>query len=966
MAEIPMSLLAASPSSLHFSGFQLDQSYQQRISVRNNSAKSLRLQFSFPKASSPFRVAFASTNRKQFVPPGLTEDIVVTFRAPASGFQYYYDCVRVRCEQVAYASNAPVTLAGELLIPLHAYPVANTVRDFPNRIDFGAVPIGQVVRREIPLACSVPIEFEFAVELVKPHASFTVFPLSGIIPANGTAKVEIEFRPLAYMTASAELQLMVSQLGFEPVICMLVGSSSSTAGEGKTPTNAEDSRAESKARDKDNKGGASLTVKSPKRTVSGNSAKSSSKSSTPKDEEVSMEIVNGVEIPNDLNSVGAVTFVLNQQAGKLRPRDLKKAITASRELRAQQENDVAAGDNNIEERADSLSFAALVQHEIDNQKQLAEDDGAQLAIGKMRFQREAESVEALEKALEFQDRQRIGSRLLSKDQQALLKEIRSINALGRARDARERMRNNFDTIAYGLSDAKTAKSGVRTASLPVEIASMTNTNPALLPDFKPHKNDMWARRARVLQRLIRAVSTVMVQYRAQRRLDTLKKWIGPGATQAQIRERVALDWKQYNRGNNQLDQEHSNESGDGTSEQLLYLPGFPEVDGSSFRTRQRSPVSITDMSTEFKKYAPPGFSAFFPLRERDEALVMGHTPIPLPPLPTYVPLYEVEDAEATDTPTPEQRGVRQVRKLRAGALDEYSCSIRCLSEPPKTVESEIMPANLSPMPSVLEMLPPDVFLRPQASVRPLVLTDQDPSVSLLGLRPRESDPGFALRPTLNIPEPEVRTLRDRMAKQVGMASVAAERRLRRLTTPSSEPTGDGVVDGSTSLFISESWRPQTTAKLAGTGIDPLFMPTDPAKASFGPSLFNSVWYVGIGNTNYGIPAFATCPEDIPLLSDSESDEEDNDGKESDGHENKTGKRRVPTWEDALRLFEPDAEQPEGGKEEKSQSPKFERFRHLEEQERAYCKTRRELLDRLPNVRSRHIALQKCPRRVFEN
>lgn len=147
---------------------------------------------------------------------------------PPAGFQYYYDCIQVRCEEVAYGSSTGVARSGATLIPLHAYPMVNEVA-FPTRMDFGVVARGTCARKYVNITCSVPVEFEYELRVTRPHPAFTVFPLTGTIPPRGEARIELEFRPLLYATASAELELHVSQLGFVPRVCTLAGSSSSTA-----------------------------------------------------------------------------------------------------------------------------------------------------------------------------------------------------------------------------------------------------------------------------------------------------------------------------------------------------------------------------------------------------------------------------------------------------------------------------------------------------------------------------------------------------------------------------------------------------------------------------------------------------------------------------------------------------------------------------------------------------------------
>lgn len=125
--------------------------------------------------------------------------------------RYYYDCLRVIC-----AGCDP------LVVPIHAYPVVNTA-EFPTAIDFGTCSITETMTKVVPLKCHVPIEFEFELKIAKPHAFFEVFPTSGIIPANGQVDITINFHPLRLHSAFMEMEVNVSQFGFEPFLCMLTG-----------------------------------------------------------------------------------------------------------------------------------------------------------------------------------------------------------------------------------------------------------------------------------------------------------------------------------------------------------------------------------------------------------------------------------------------------------------------------------------------------------------------------------------------------------------------------------------------------------------------------------------------------------------------------------------------------------------------------------------------------------------------
>ena len=47
----------------------------------------------------------------------------------------------------------------------------------------------------IPLTCNIPVQFEFAITILKSHPDFEVIPREGIIPADGTTNVAITSAP---------------------------------------------------------------------------------------------------------------------------------------------------------------------------------------------------------------------------------------------------------------------------------------------------------------------------------------------------------------------------------------------------------------------------------------------------------------------------------------------------------------------------------------------------------------------------------------------------------------------------------------------------------------------------------------------------------------------------------------------------------------------------------------------------
>ena len=156
--------------------------------------------------------------------PGAFETLTVEFTP--TEWRYYYDCIRV------HASDGT-----SLLVPIHGYPIMNDVV-FPKRLDFGICELNEVVEKRLPLKCNVPIDFEFRVRVLEPHAYFTVEPLEGtlekkfedvriyvgIVPGNGQVDICIRFTPRSMRTAICRIQIDLAQFGFTPFVCELLGS----------------------------------------------------------------------------------------------------------------------------------------------------------------------------------------------------------------------------------------------------------------------------------------------------------------------------------------------------------------------------------------------------------------------------------------------------------------------------------------------------------------------------------------------------------------------------------------------------------------------------------------------------------------------------------------------------------------------------------------------------------------------
>jgi hypothetical protein len=95
---------------------------------------------------------------------------------------------------------------GGLLIPLHAYPVMNEVQ-LPKRLDLGRVALGESTTQQLQLSCKLPLDFGFTVTVTKHNKAFTVSPMSGTVPANGSAAISVTFTPASLATEELQLQV---------------------------------------------------------------------------------------------------------------------------------------------------------------------------------------------------------------------------------------------------------------------------------------------------------------------------------------------------------------------------------------------------------------------------------------------------------------------------------------------------------------------------------------------------------------------------------------------------------------------------------------------------------------------------------------------------------------------------------------------------------------------------------------
>ncbi len=90
-------------------------------------------------------------------------------------------------------------------MPIHAYPVVAKI-NCPPTLDFGMVPIGQELEKTFSFSCDVPIQFEYKLASLDANSDFTISPMLGIIPAEGTVQVRVLFRPTRLYTSLLKVQ----------------------------------------------------------------------------------------------------------------------------------------------------------------------------------------------------------------------------------------------------------------------------------------------------------------------------------------------------------------------------------------------------------------------------------------------------------------------------------------------------------------------------------------------------------------------------------------------------------------------------------------------------------------------------------------------------------------------------------------------------------------------------------------
>jgi len=699
-------VVQASPAILHFDGYTLKDCHTQEVLIINISKRSRRVDI-LPPTTSNFKIR---VNRTGLLAPGMAEHVKVDFYP--SELKYHYDCIRVHAEDE------------NLLIPMHAYPTANDVI-FPKLVDFGICELGATAEKRIPIKCKVPVQFEYNLEVQIHHPYFTVTPLSGIIPGNGFADITIQFVPLSYETASIDILVSVSQFNFQPFVCTVTGSSMPglsrkkelTKGAGKigiatlaelsqnsapilkdhtqlvsnsyknTPEtmnqtdviDSYDARLQKAPRGTGSgavfDAGAAWVATHRKKTHKKNILTGTNLMSPPGPPPERPEtVVEGLRIPGKLNSHHAVNFVLTQVPGKLKPKDLKKAIDEQCAARATQKME--------QERLKSttsghLNFQSIL---IDEENLASGNQTRQLK--EMIFIQEISEEEQNAKDRQIKNSlQFIGDDLMTELEIGKILQERSRRESFVARNQRSQERSR--TTLQLLGPYETPENYAR-----VSFPACSDIKHC--PNFDRFKNNHWRRRRDVLGRFVFLVGKHIIRSRASKRISKIKEFIGDAKSRLEIREKVELDNKLAKYNSSSFKAKNSKLENDGLSsfEPVKTILSKPEADFPTALSdltiesplefqifpssvcRVRFPLFEEDAATErmeidMEMDTKTSFNdlAHFQLRVGQESSSMGYNQISALPVSTYIPL---ERDRMFLTGAEEEGGIRISRDANPG------------------------------------------------------------------------------------------------------------------------------------------------------------------------------------------------------------------------------------------------------------------------------------------------------------
>jgi len=225
-------------------------------------------------------------------------------------------------------------------------------------------------------------------------------------------------------------------------------------------------------------------------------------------------VFEGLRIPPSLNNVTSVSFVLTQEPGKLKPKDLKVAIEknrAEKELRAEEQRKLREEGGG----AGMLDLRGILSEERLNS---IEGDPFKRQLREMAFLADIDDVEKLEIEKGFRiSEDYIGSNLLSKKDIELINKQRKSAMLYKKQSQWHVIQSRNITKKYYPSHL-TIKAG----SLGHSVKEIININQ--YPHYDMNRNDLWSKRINTLRRFISLISRWLIRKRVKERMDAVMKY----------------------------------------------------------------------------------------------------------------------------------------------------------------------------------------------------------------------------------------------------------------------------------------------------------------------------------------------------------------------------------------------------------------------------------------------------------
>ena len=187
--------------------FVIGSGHDKKLKIINKS--SIRQNFHIIEPLNTKIWLISYTKPKGGVIPGGCVDVTVKFTVPTvESESLYQDAIRIH------------SAGGNLLIPLYAYSTIQT-RDWPDKVNFGSVPLGQESVRVIRLGASANESFDYSCTMHPPTSVFDIQPAFGTI--SGDTEITITYKPSEFVTSSTTMQIIFSTFDRKLLKCKING-----------------------------------------------------------------------------------------------------------------------------------------------------------------------------------------------------------------------------------------------------------------------------------------------------------------------------------------------------------------------------------------------------------------------------------------------------------------------------------------------------------------------------------------------------------------------------------------------------------------------------------------------------------------------------------------------------------------------------------------------------------------------